>query len=290
MAGEDTDLAWLIGLMHDIGRFEQARRYGTFVDSLSVDHAELSADLLFAEGLADRFPQDGLPEDWRNIAETAVRQHNKLKPAETPDDRTRRFIDLIRDADKTDIFRVIATIPFEDRVGSSKANFTETEEASPEVMACVLEHRCVPSRIRHSRFEGHISHCCMAFEMVFEISRKTVKEEGWLLALLAETAEAATGPAAPPAAAPEAETFTPERIAGVYWDVFSGCFAHIDFNPVSFRFHDDGWDSIAQMNLICRLEEAFHISFKGRETMKITSYRAGLELVRKKIRDRAEEK
>ena len=26
MAGEDTDLAWLIGLMHDIGRFEQARR------------------------------------------------------------------------------------------------------------------------------------------------------------------------------------------------------------------------------------------------------------------------
>lgn len=189
MAGEDMDLAWLIGLMHDIGRFEQARRYGTFVDSLSVDHAELSADLLFAEGLADRFPQDGLPEDWRNIAETAVRQHNKLKPAETPDDRTRRFIDLIRDADKTDIFRVIATIPFEDRVGSSKANFTETEEASPEVMACVLEHRCVPSRIRHSRFEGHISHCCMAFEMVFEISRKTVKEEGWLLALLAETDE-----------------------------------------------------------------------------------------------------
>jgi hypothetical protein len=44
------------------------------------------------------------------------------------------------------------------------------------------------------------------------------------------------------------------------------------------------------MNLICRLEETFHISFKGRETMKITSYRAGLELVRKKIRDRAEEK
>ena len=107
---------------------------------------------------------------------------------------------------------------------------------------------------------------------------------------LAETAEAATGPAAPPAAAPEAETFTPERIAELYWDVFSGCFAHMDFNPVSFRFHDDGWDSIAQMNLICRLEETFHISFKGRETMKITSYRAGLELVRKKIRDRAEEK
>ena len=114
--------------------------------------------------------------------------------------------------------------------------------------------------------------------------------QGLLYAPSRRLAEAATGPAAPPAAAPEAETFTPERIAELYWDVFSGCFAHMDFNPVSFRFHDAGWDSIAQMNLICRLEETFHISFKGRETMKITSYRAGLELVRKKIRDRAEEK
>ena len=43
------------GLLHDIGRFEQVRRYGTFVDSVSVDHAALGADLLFREGLLDRF-------------------------------------------------------------------------------------------------------------------------------------------------------------------------------------------------------------------------------------------
>ena len=111
---------------------------------------------------------------------------------------------------------------------------------------------------------------------------------------LPEAPEQATGSApglqAGSEAAPAAEIFTPERIAELYWEVFSGCFAHTDFNPVSFRFHDSGWDSIAQMNLVCRLEEAFHISFKGRETMKITSYRAGLELVRKKIRDKTEGK
>ena len=55
------------------------------------------------------------------------------------------------------------------------------------MMACVLEHRCVPSGIRHTRFEGHISHCCMAFELVFDVSRRTVREEGWLGALLTET-------------------------------------------------------------------------------------------------------
>ena len=187
MGEEDRDFAWFLGLLHDIGRFEQARRYGTFVDSHSADHAELSGDILFREGLISRFPTEGLPEGWMEIAETAVRQHNKLNLAEGMDPRTRRFAEILRDADKADIFRVIATIPFEDRVGSSKARFLEAEEASPEVMACVYAHRCVPGALRHTRFEGHISHCCMAFELVFEASRRMVREEGWLRRLLAET-------------------------------------------------------------------------------------------------------
>ena len=75
---ELVDFAWLLGLLHDIGRFEQVRRYDTFVDSQSVDHAELGADILFKENLIDRFPTETLPEGWRETAETAIRQHNKL--------------------------------------------------------------------------------------------------------------------------------------------------------------------------------------------------------------------
>ena len=189
MKAGDRYFAWFLGLLHDIGRFEQARRFGTFVDSQSVDHAELSGDILFRDGLIDRFPNEGLPADCRPMAEIAVRQHNKLRLQETLDARTRCFAELLRDADKTDIFRVIAGIPFEDRIGSSRASFRDTGEASPEVMACVAEHRCVPGGLRHSHFEGRVAHCCMAFELVFEESRRTVREEGWLRALLAEKDE-----------------------------------------------------------------------------------------------------
>ena len=187
MCAEDVDFAWFLGILHDIARFEQVRRFGTFVDSQSVDHAELSGDILFRDGLIGRFPEEGLPKGWPVIAETAVRQHNKLDLPDSLDARTRRFAEILRDADKTDIFRVIASIPFEDRVGSSRASFQETGGASEEVMACVLAHRCVPARLRRSHFEGRVSHCCMAFELVFDISRRTVKEEGWLRILLAET-------------------------------------------------------------------------------------------------------
>ncbi len=86
------------------------------------------------------------------------------------------------------------------------------------------------------------------------------------------------------------EELGPDQIAGLYWEAFSGCFEGIDFNPVSFRFHDSGWDSITQMTLICRLEETFHIQFRGRETMKINSYRSGLDLVRKKLEQAKKEK
>lgn len=92
-----------------------------------------------------------------------------------------------------------------------------------------------------------------------------------------------SAPSGQESAAEAPETLGPDHIAELYWEAFSGCFEGTDFNPVTFRFHDDGWDSITQMTLICRLEETFHISFKGRETMKINSYQTGFELVRKKL-------
>jgi sugar O-acyltransferase (sialic acid O-acetyltransferase NeuD family) len=84
----------------------------------------------------------------------------------------------------------------------------------------------------------------------------------------------------------EKELLTRDMIAEKYWDVFSSVFAGIDFNPVSFRFRDDGWESVTHMALISELEEAFGISLKGREVLKANSYQAGLEMVRKKLEEK----
>ena len=57
-AGTDPELSWLSGMLHDIGRFEQVRRFNTFVDADSVDHAQLSSELLFDERLIASFAPD----------------------------------------------------------------------------------------------------------------------------------------------------------------------------------------------------------------------------------------
>ncbi|MCR4657715.1 MAG: HD domain-containing protein [Lachnospiraceae bacterium] len=189
MDRDDTDFGWMLGLLHDFGRFEQVRRFGTFVDSHSVDHAELGADLLFKEKKISLFSESGFKEADHQIAETAIRQHNKLKLPEDLDERTRLFCELLRDADKTDIFRVIDEMPFEQRIGKSLGMLEEKDEASPECMECIRLHRCIPRAYVHSHFEGRLGHVCLAFELVFEESRRIALKQGHLKHLLAETDE-----------------------------------------------------------------------------------------------------
>lgn len=87
-------------LLHDTGRYEQLRRYNTFRDSDSVDHAVFSHDIVSEKGWLD-----GLPEG-RAILD-AVLYHNRRDLPEGLDPVTLAAAQTVRDADKLDIFRVL---------------------------------------------------------------------------------------------------------------------------------------------------------------------------------------
>ena len=183
---EISDFAWLLGLLHDIGRFEQVRQYGTFMDAKSVDHAEFGADLLFSDHLIDRFPAESLPEGWLQITETAIRLHNKLNLPDDLEGLTLTMAKILRDADKIDIFRVVSELPYEQRIGSSRGMLSETDQVTPEVWDCVMGHRCVPRNVRRTVFDGYVGYCCMAFELTSKESRRIAARQGYLLKLLQE--------------------------------------------------------------------------------------------------------
>lgn len=69
----DVNLAWCIGVLHDIGRFEQLREYHTFIDYRSVDHAKYGAKYLFGEGHIRDFLTDASEDD---VIRLAVGLHN----------------------------------------------------------------------------------------------------------------------------------------------------------------------------------------------------------------------
>ena len=77
LSEEMTEISWICGMLHDIGRFEQVQRFHTFLDAESVDHAKLGAEILFGEEqLIRRFLEDHAHEavkladlaDWLNLS------------------------------------------------------------------------------------------------------------------------------------------------------------------------------------------------------------------------------
>ena len=96
------DLAAVMALFHDIGRFEQYARYHTFVDHQSENHAELGVKILQQHGVLKR-----LVPDRADLICRVISYHNR---AVLPDDETREclcYARMLRDADKLDIWRVL---------------------------------------------------------------------------------------------------------------------------------------------------------------------------------------
>ena len=81
-------------------------------------------------------------------------------------------------------FKVIAEIPLAQRAGKSRSMLGSSDMVLPGVMACVMEHRCVPRAEIRSIMDLRVSHCCMAFELEFPVSREIAAKQGYLAEIL----------------------------------------------------------------------------------------------------------
>lgn len=189
-----VDLAWLCGLLHDIGRFEQLRRWDTFSDAASTSHAALGVEVLFggkgdaggakgggsamnAAGIIHRFidPNDELEE----IIRAAVGFHSAYRLPEDLDVRMRALCDVVRDADKLDILRVACADSVE-----TVLNATEDEllasDVSPAIEDAFFEHRTARYAERVTPVDYLVNLACFAFELVYPASLEIADEQEFI--------------------------------------------------------------------------------------------------------------
>lgn len=176
----ETDICWLTGLLHDIGRFEQVRQYGTFVDAKSVDHAELSAKILFSTGAVkeDKMIRCFEPSGHYDMAiRDAILCHSmyRIPELEVADVRLAK---ILRDADKLDIFRVMTETPLEDIYNVSSEELY-TSPITDEVLDCFYEEHAVPRAIKKTPIDNLVGHVCLYHELEFDESRRIAEEEGY---------------------------------------------------------------------------------------------------------------
>ena len=159
-SSEEREVALAAALLHDTGRYEQLRRYNTFKDSDSVDHAVFSHDIVVEKGWLDRVlgksKEEGQGEQWKDSILNAVLYHNRRDiPEEIADplfasDLRLRLTSIashtVRDADKLDIFRVLEDqVEHTDWKGDSRAfwNLAISAPPNPVVVDCIEKGRPV---------------------------------------------------------------------------------------------------------------------------------------------------
>jgi len=139
--GERAALAEAVALFHDIGRFPQYRRFKTFKDSGSVNHARLGASILVNGGVLDN-----LPRNEQNTIITGVRNHNSFAIPPGLEPEPALFLKLVRDADKLDIWRVFLDfyrLPEEERASAVSLGFPDLPECSPKIVAAICKGELV---------------------------------------------------------------------------------------------------------------------------------------------------
>lgn len=173
---EETELAWLTGLLHDVGRFEQLRQYGTFMDDQSIDHAEFGADILFRDGKIRDYVEDS-SEDV--LIEKAVRCHSAYRVPQSYDEREKRFADLLRDADKIDILKVNIIVPLEEIYNVTTYDLMHCT-VTKEVMEAFCEGHAVLRSLKKTPVDNVVGHISLAYELVYPVSRKIIRGQGYL--------------------------------------------------------------------------------------------------------------
>lgn len=174
LSEEETQLAELIGLLHDIGRFEQIRLYNTFLDKDSINHAEFGVKVLFEEGLIRKFIET---DKYDKIIKKAILNHNKLYIEKGLTEKESLHTKIIRDADKADIYSILITDNKETIWGKEDLS---QEKISDEIYRQFIEEPMVDYKEIKTPADILVCHFKYVYDLNFTESKKIIKENKYI--------------------------------------------------------------------------------------------------------------
>lgn len=166
LSAEKIELARLIGLLHDIGKFEGLIKGA----ETSKEHGDMGVEILLEDKFLRKFIQN---DTYDTIILTAVKNHSKIKIEGNLSEEEALFCKLIRDADKLDIFYEAAEIFWKD----AKEEM-ENSKIAVEVEAALKVGKVV-ERKQGEKFKGvdRVLHIIgFIYDLNFQESFQIIKE------------------------------------------------------------------------------------------------------------------
>lgn len=174
LEAEDINLAELIGLLHDIGRFEQVRIYNTFYDKDSINHGEYGVKILFEDNLIRKFIQ---ADCYDEIIKKAILNHNKPRIEEGLTNRELMHAKIIRDADKLDIYYTLLTEKLENSYGCKDIS---KEKITDEIYREFKEEHMINYKNLKTNADMLVAHIAYIFDFYYNYSLNIVKENKYI--------------------------------------------------------------------------------------------------------------
>lgn len=143
LENKDMFLLNIIALFHDLGRFPQFKKYHTYDDLISVNHAILSIKSIDETDILSDFNNSD-----KELIKSCILLHNEKALPQNLSQRDFLFASILRDADKLDFFKgmvdIIPNLPKEEQ----KVFYTdkdETDVISDVVYNKILNRELIPN-------------------------------------------------------------------------------------------------------------------------------------------------
>ncbi|MGI5842317.1 MAG: HD domain-containing protein [Christensenellales bacterium] len=163
---EQKNLAYVLGLFHDYGRFTQWVRYGTYNDKLSYPHAELGVELLFGNNEIENF---SVPKKYYNLLKIVILQHSKLEINKSiTNNEQLLFCKIIRDADKVNLYEL--------NIDGTLPTFTNLDGVTKEVLQSVEGCKCVNNIFVKTKLDRALLSLASTYDLNFAFSYKKLED------------------------------------------------------------------------------------------------------------------
>jgi len=175
---DELIIAETMALFHDIGRFEQYAKYGTFSDIASENHAKLSLRQMAIHGILSKNTKD----EKRLIAK-AIAYHNVASLPDAKNEKEIFFMRLLRDADKLDIWKVVIDYYRErDHFKSSaiELNLPDDPIWSGKILEAVMNKKIARMEDLKTLNDFKLLQISWVFDLNFPASFKAVENRKYL--------------------------------------------------------------------------------------------------------------
>lgn len=169
---EEVELATLIGLLHDIGRFEQYNIYKTYNDLKSIDHGEAGVEILEDNEYIRKFVEDNR---WDPIIKKAIVNHNKYELEKGLSEQEKSFCNIIKDCDKIDILYLGTEVYWKE-----KEKLIQQEKISKEVEELFYNEKLIDNRLKNTQIDQIIGMISFIYDINFKESFEIIRKEDYI--------------------------------------------------------------------------------------------------------------